>query len=69
MELFWEDVPELVGKRIRTVRYTALGTSLGEALVAIVCTDGTLVRLKCTDLGCEVAEILPGSGDEDEDSP
>ncbi len=68
MELFWEDVPALVGRRIRTVRYTALGTSLGEALVVIVCTDGTLVRLKCTDLGCEVAEVLPGGGDDEDET-
>ena len=66
MELFWDDVPELVGRRIRTVRYTSLGTSLGEALVVIVCTDGTLVRLKCTELGCEVAELLAGSGEEED---
>ncbi len=68
MELFWEDVPELVGRRIRTVRYTALGTSLGEALVVIVCTDGTLVRLKCTELGCELDEALLGSGEDDDPS-
>jgi hypothetical protein len=67
VDLFWDDVPELVGRRIRTVRYTALGTILGEALVVIVCSDGTLVRLKCTDLGCEVAEVLLGSETEDEE--
>ena len=67
MDLIWDDVPELVGRRIRTVRYSALGTILGEALVVIVCSDGTLVRLKCTDLGCEVAEVLPGGDTEDEE--
>lgn len=67
MDLIWDDVPELVGRRIRTVRYTSLGTRLGEALVVIACTDGTLVRLECTDLGCEVAEILPGNGEEVDD--
>ena len=67
MDLIWDDVPELVGRRIRTVRYTSLGTSLGEALVVIACADGTLVRLKCTDLGCEVAEVLPGSDEEEEE--
>ncbi len=65
MDLFWEDVPELVGRRIRTVRYTSLGTSLGEALVVIACADGTLVRLKCTDLGCEVDEVLLGRSEDD----
>ncbi len=60
MELFWQDVPELEGKTIRTVRYTSLGTALGESLVVIACADGTLVRLRCGELGCEVVEILPG---------
>jgi hypothetical protein len=67
MDLFWDDVPALVGRQIRTVRYTTLGTRLGESLVVVACTDGTLVRLKCTDLGCEVAEILEASGEEEEE--
>jgi len=58
MDLFWEDVPELTGKTIETVRYTALGTALGESFVVVACTDGTVVRLRCGDLGCELAEVL-----------
>ncbi len=59
MELFWEDVPELVGKTIESVRYTVLGSSLGESLVVVICADGTVVRLRCGELGCEVVEIMP----------
>ncbi len=58
VDIFWEDVPELAGKTIESVRYTTLGTALGESLVVIVCTDGTVVRLQCGDLGCEVVEVL-----------
>lgn len=68
VELFWEAVPELEGRRIRTVRYTSLGTVLGESLVVVACTDGMVVRLKCTDLGCEVAEVLPSSGESDDEA-
>jgi hypothetical protein len=56
VDFFWEDVPELVGKTIETVRYTSIGTALGESFVVVVCSDGTVVRLRCGDLGCEVAE-------------
>ncbi len=66
MELFWLDVPELAGKTIDRVRFTSLGTVLGESFVVVVCTDGTIVRLRCGDLGCEVAEVLSG---EEEDEP
>ena len=65
MDLFWEDVPELIGRRIETVRYTSLGTVLGSSLVIVACTDGTIVRLECNDLGCRVVEVIPGSGEED----
>lgn len=65
MELFWEEVPELKGKKIKTVRYTTLGTTLGESLVVILCTDGTLLRLKCNDVGCEFDELVIGSLDPD----
>ena len=60
VDLFWEDVPGVVGKRIERVRFTTLATTVGESLVVIACDDGTLVRLRCTDLGCEIAEIVPG---------
>jgi hypothetical protein len=60
MEFFWDDVPELVGKRIDRVRYTSLATTAGDSLVVIACEDGTVVRLRCTELGCEVDDILPG---------
>lgn len=58
MDLFWQDVPELVGKRIESVRYTALATTLAESAVVVICDDGTVVRIRCTELGCEVAEVL-----------
>lgn len=61
MDLFWQDVEELRGKEIAAVRYTALGTALGESYVVVACTDGTIVRIRCTDLGCEVAEVLRDS--------
>ena len=64
MELFWEEVPELAGKTIERVRYTALATTLGESFVVVVCTDGTIVRLRCGELGCEVAETLQGNASE-----
>ena len=60
MDLFWEDVPEATGKRIERVRFTSLATTAGESLVVIACDDGTLIRLRCTELGCEVDEVLPG---------
>ena len=63
LDLFWQDVPELAGKTVEAVRYTALGTALGESFVVVVCADGTIVRLRCGDLGCEVAEVLPAEGD------
>jgi hypothetical protein len=63
MDLFWEDVPGVAGKRIDRVRYTSLATTAGESLVVIACDDGTLVRLRCTELGCEVAEVLPGESE------
>ena len=62
MEVFWDGVPQLVGRTIREVRYTALATTLGESFVVVVCTDGTIVRLRCGELGCEVVETLQGDG-------
>lgn len=63
MDLYWEDVAEVAGKTIERVRYTSLGTTLGESFVVIACADGTIARLRCGDLGCEVVEVLRGDRD------